>query len=202
MSLRFGDNPLRGFSVPPFEETRIRPEWGTVLFRSLMKNETFASNFKARFLYHLNTTFAPSRVLKQIDDFERLFDPEMSEHIQRWRSPGSKKIWHHLIEDMRTFATQRPDWLRKFILRDLGNPLHIYPNPNSGDFAVKLDSPIGNQLEVEMYNLQGEKLMTASFATNQQPYFFQLDSLNPGIYFLQITDGTATYMDKVVIQKK
>jgi hypothetical protein len=80
-----------------------------VIFDGLLKNKTFQEDFRRRFEYHLNTTFEKGRVLKTIDQFQKSLDPEIAEHIDRWRAIGSYENWKSYVQELREFAIKRPD---------------------------------------------------------------------------------------------
>lgn len=84
------------------------PDWSTFLFRSLMKNEEFKQAFVIRFTDHLNTTFAPARVIDMINRYEALYEPEIEEHINRWNSHRSVGDWRSKVDELRIFASNRP----------------------------------------------------------------------------------------------
>ena len=79
-----------------------------VVFSSLMKNKSFATKFTSTFENYLNTIFKTEFVLKRIDEFDKLYSPEMSENINRWRVVGDMKKWKENVEELRVFAKKRP----------------------------------------------------------------------------------------------
>jgi hypothetical protein len=86
------------------------PPWSTFILRKLLENPEFKQQFINRFADHLNTSFHPDRVLARLDYFEQMLEPEIIRHMERWRIPESRYREH--IERMRTFARQRPDFMR------------------------------------------------------------------------------------------
>lgn len=79
-----------------------------ILFSGLLSNEQFVEKFKQRFDFHLKNTFETNHVLSVIDGFEKEYAPEMNEHINRWREMGSYQTWEEQVEELRTFAKERP----------------------------------------------------------------------------------------------
>ena len=79
-----------------------------LLFGKLIKNKQFADMFLARFQLHLNTTFNSSVVVKKIDDIQKLLQPEIEEHIDRWRAIESYSEWLENVDVLRKFARERP----------------------------------------------------------------------------------------------
>jgi len=92
----------------------------TFLFRSLMENNTFKAKFLAKFKAHLDTTFAPSRVVSIIDGYEEKLDPEIQRHITRWSNTydpvnnrvETKAAWEQHIENLKSFARERVTVIR------------------------------------------------------------------------------------------
>lgn len=85
-----------------------RPTWSTVIFKKLTKNTNFRNSFVTRYCDLLNTTFLPARLISIITYYHDLIAPEMPEHIARWHNPGSLDKWNAYVNDMDTFAVQRP----------------------------------------------------------------------------------------------
>ncbi|MFW5707895.1 MAG: CotH kinase family protein [Bacteroidota bacterium] len=91
------------------------PPWSTFLLRSLLENNNFKNDFINRFADLLNTTLRAENVVAVIDSIEAKLQPEMQEHIDRWRRPTTLNEWHENIQRMRTFAQQRTDYQRQHI---------------------------------------------------------------------------------------
>lgn len=98
------------FHTEPDGPSWPNPPWSTFILRKLLENTDFEREFINRFADHLNTTFHPSRVLARIDYFERMLEPEIQRHLERWRIPQSRYKEH--VERLRNFAVQRPDFMR------------------------------------------------------------------------------------------
>jgi hypothetical protein len=91
------------------------PDWSTFLLRSLLKNDDFRERFAGRFADHLNGTFAPERVVTLIDSFKQGIVAEIDEHIARWGRPYSFGHWSEQTETMKTFARERPSYVRQHL---------------------------------------------------------------------------------------
>jgi hypothetical protein len=109
-----------GLAEPPDHDTlkwaTSTDEWATVLFRTLLKNPDFRTQFINRFADHLNSTFAPERVLGAIEPMKLGLEPEMAEHIHRWPYISSLRTWERNINVVRDFARRRPDYVREHIV--------------------------------------------------------------------------------------
>ncbi len=90
-------------------------DWSTFLLRRLLTNEEFRHQFINRFADLLNTTFSADNVVAVIDSIENRLQPEMEEHIRRWRRPVSMQEWHDNVQRMRSFGQQRPAYVRQHI---------------------------------------------------------------------------------------
>jgi hypothetical protein len=99
------------------------PEWSTLIFRKLLANSEFKTRFIQRFDASLNSVFHPDAVLPVIGHLEEQIAPEMSRHIERWRSGEwyygepiqSYGEWRGNVDVMKNFARHRPGYQRKHI---------------------------------------------------------------------------------------
>lgn len=107
---------------------------------ALMQNEEFKTKFFDRFEECLDTVFSSENVLSEIDRIQGIYDSEMTAHFSRWHTQDGwlKRIknlikfkyseadlytydrWVQRVETMRTFAKERPDYLRGYIAEYLG----------------------------------------------------------------------------------
>jgi hypothetical protein len=81
-----------------------------IIFNGLLQNLDFVNQFITRFDYHLNNTFAEQRVIGSINQFQQSLDPEIEEHIQRWRGIPSYNQWLLNVNSMKMFAQKRPEY--------------------------------------------------------------------------------------------
>jgi hypothetical protein len=84
-----------------------------LLFLKLVQNADFRDRFLVRFAWHLDHTFAPDRVLAEIDALASAMEAEMPRHFLRW--PGDFDAWRRHVGRLRVFARQRPDVLREHV---------------------------------------------------------------------------------------
>lgn len=136
------------------------------LFRGMMENERFIDEFLERFKYHMNHSFEPSLILDKIDEYEKLFEPEMQEHIDRWAFPKNMELWHQYIDAMRDFAKKRPCYMRDHIMdyfnltsfdyvcESKESVPFIYAKDN---FAVYPKDPVTNQITVKCLSFESSK---------------------------------------------
>lgn len=74
--------------------------------------------------------------------------------------------------------------------------LTVYPNPASDNIYLTFDKEIING-ELKLFNMLGEQVFSAYVNGRQETIDCNLD---PGIYFLKVTDGKETWMQKIIKQ--
>ncbi|MBA3283666.1 MAG: CotH kinase family protein [Nitrosopumilus sp.] len=103
----FGYTDKNAFQLNLLEKAKMTGSTG-ILFNGLLQNKTFEQEFKVRFSYHLDHTFATDVVIKKIDQFQQTLDPEIRDHINRWRVIGSYENWKEYVKELKDFALKRP----------------------------------------------------------------------------------------------
>lgn len=89
------------------------PPWSTYLLRNLLRNAGFRTAFIRRFHEVLNAEFDPGTVTDRIGAFADLYRPELPRHFARWDLDTVK--WRTQVDIMRTFARERPGYMRSFL---------------------------------------------------------------------------------------
>lgn len=128
----------------------------TLLMRKLIENGNFKTNFINRSADLMNTAFKTSRVSQFIQQTETDVDPEMPEHVNRWRYPAlsntllersleipSVQKWNVIQSGLHNFAILRPKKLREYYMNyfELGDTSHITLNVNNTEAGrVKINS--------------------------------------------------------------
>ncbi|MEO6759208.1 MAG: CotH kinase family protein, partial [Saprospiraceae bacterium] len=92
------------------------PDWATLPFRRCWQSADFRRDFANRLADMLNTNLLPSRVSRRLDQFQSLYGPEIGAHYQRWWGAYVPEIWLDNIAKTRTFAQERPNYVREEIL--------------------------------------------------------------------------------------
>lgn len=80
-----------------------------------------------------------------------------------------------------------------------GNPyqLTVYPNPNTGDFTVRMDSS-SKQLSAEVYDNLGQYILQHNAGAGENE--IHIDGLSKGIYYVNIfIDGIKIKTEKLVV---
>lgn len=96
------------------------PDWSTFLLRKFLDNNDFKTRFINRFADLMNTYFKPERVIAVINQHRDRIAPEMPEHILRWNTYAHISTWWYFLQEMRDFATLRPEYQRQHIREHFG----------------------------------------------------------------------------------
>ena len=82
--------------------------------------------------------------------------------------------------------------------------LSVYPNPNNGSFVVKVNTKYKEEINICVYDLLGKKIYEEKNIdfNNQSEKQINLEHLQNGIYFMNITNNNVNCSAKVVIQRK
>jgi Leucine-rich repeat (LRR) protein len=92
-------------------------EWAGFLLRSLLQNPEFQTKFLSRFADQLNSAFLPRHVVEKINQMQAVLEPEIAEHIRRWRGKGgTMEEWQDSVNVMRDFAALRPENVQKHLI--------------------------------------------------------------------------------------
>jgi len=96
------------------------PAWATLILRKLLENPSYKNDFINRFADLMNTTFLPSRAVALIDEMKAVVEPNLPEHIARWKSPASMDDEEYSVNFEKTFVTERPAAQRDHIRAKFG----------------------------------------------------------------------------------
>ncbi|HXA01043.1 MAG TPA: CotH kinase family protein [Cytophagaceae bacterium] len=125
------------------------PDWSTVVFRNLLKNQEFRNLFINYMADHMNSSLKPKRVVDVIDRFRSLIEPEMPAHIARWNAPADMNFWYADLAKMKNFATMRPQFQFQHNLQYFGlnDTVHVTLNVSDQSHGkIRI-----NQIEVDEY---------------------------------------------------
>ena len=118
-------------------------EWGNLLIRNLLDNENFRYSFINRIADHLNTAFIIPRVHAAIDSFSTRIEPQIAEHISRWRYPEVDVWYSRHIPRLKSFATARPAYLRQHVMDHFGIESQVEVTVSAGSTehgAIRINS--------------------------------------------------------------
>jgi hypothetical protein len=132
------------------------PPWSTLLLRNLLENTGFRYNFINRFADLLNTDFHQHEVIAVIDSIRQILQPEMQEHIYRWRRPETMQQWNDNLHVMRNFAGQRPGYMRQYI-KDFFNL------PGMSNVTLSVNDPSMGHLKINTVEVQPDPYWNGTY---------------------------------------
>lgn len=189
------------------------PPSSTLLFRSLLSNEEFSSQFISRYADILNNEFRSEEMINKLDALSGAYGPEISSHIDRWNYPASVSSWEDdLEENLRLFLEKRPCFVRNSIMTFFsldtfdftcefkeGDPmLVVAPNPTSGMFFIGNSNLEIKNASISITSMNGQLVYLESnvnLAKNERKYF-ELSHLSNTTYILYLKSN------EYVIRKK
>lgn len=78
--------------------------------------------------------------------------------------------------------------------------VNIFPNPSSGSLYLQLSNYRSVKVNLDLFDMMGKKIW--SVVTEVQPIMqLQLPTTSSGVYFLRMTIGSATQLNKIVISQ-
>lgn len=79
--------------------------------------------------------------------------------------------------------------------------LTISPNPNQGNFNIKLNSTSNQDIKINVYDISGREIFAQSYP-NQSAFSqnIQLNNVQAGVYLVNIHDGNHTAVKKIIVQ--
>lgn len=111
-------HPTLNFATDPDNSDWPNPAWSTLHIRMVLENPEFRSRFIQTMNTAMNTTFAPDRVVRIINEFHDRIRTEMPYHKQRWG--GSMSGWEYEVQRLRDFAFARNTFMRQHVASFFG----------------------------------------------------------------------------------
>lgn len=93
-------------------------EWPNYLFREMMSNEKFRTNFLNRINDLMNSYLSTDYSINRIDTFKKGIEKEIPNNIIKWGAPESISQWNMHIDRKYLFAKERATVLRGFIMEE------------------------------------------------------------------------------------
>ena len=77
----------------------------------------------------------------------------------------------------------------------------IFPNPNKGEFTVKLNSNSGNDIAIDVHDIRGRRIFTNSY-TNGADFnqAVKLNNVQSGLYLVTVKDGNRKITKKIIVE--
>ncbi len=76
----------------------------------------------------------------------------------------------------------------------------VYPNPNNGEFNVKLNTTSPNDIQMSVYDIRGRSVFEKRY--DSSPNFNEtvnLSTVQSGMYILKVSDGIKTQSKKIIV---
>lgn len=120
----------------------------TALFRNLIENDNYKTDFINRTCDLINSSFKSAVTRPKLQSVKEKIDLDIDNHIDRWRYPSTANTlidrysetpntnqWEYLTDQMDTFLMERPHYVRK----------HMYDEWELSD-SVRLQVDVNDQL--------------------------------------------------------
>ena len=76
----------------------------------------------------------------------------------------------------------------------------LYPNPNTGNFSIEFNSETSSDIKISVYDIQGRQILDKTYQnTGIFSQNVQLNSVQAGVYLVNINDGDKKETRKVII---
>ncbi|MEL7534264.1 MAG: T9SS type A sorting domain-containing protein, partial [Bacteroidota bacterium] len=84
---------------------------------------------------------------------------------------------------------------------DLVENFQVFPNPTAGELNILIETERPTDMELKIYNLQGQKVMReVNRNISRVDRKIDLSSLTAGVYFVHLTTPEGTQIAKIVLQ--
>jgi hypothetical protein len=80
--------------------------------------------------------------------------------------------------------------------------LEIFPNPNTGNFEIKLSNQNYQDVTVTMMNILCETVMQENVTNTNAPLQIDASNFEEGLYYIKVQTDNTTYLRKVIINRK
>jgi hypothetical protein len=199
------------------------PLWSTELFRNLMLNESFQSQFLNRVKHLLETAFHPNNSIPLALQTIENISSEIPHHIERWQYPNHRDQWLDNVNSIVDFLEDRPcvfwEMTLNFFDKDLENhPLEycipsgtidltsgvdIFPNPVKDNLNIHFEE--NQQIQnLQIFDAAGRVVSTPGLGNIDHSRRFQIpvSHLSPGVYLMRIeTSSGSSFVEKIVVMR-
>lgn len=142
------------------------------------------------------------------DPLAGVFSPsDANKSLQQWNGLSALGDWtlaiaDFFIGDVGTLNS----WSLEICTTSLGvqdqtaSTFGIYPNPSNGQFVLNLGSPLNQNTNAKIYNLQGKLLQEIEVRADRLQQNIVLEKVAQGVYLFEINDGTSRMIEKLIIK--
>lgn len=190
----------------------------TLLFRKLIKNDTFKTLFFTRAEALLNSSLSFDTLFQFYKTVTTQFYSEIDNQMARISYPKTTTEWAKGINRVKNYLAHRPCVLRQHILDEFQflidipectdpnekiTRLETYPNPSQGQFTLTFESLENSLLTFSVVDIYGRiKFQTNSLATSGENQLkINISNLDSGIYIYHLQTGESTSSIKGIISK-
>ena len=79
--------------------------------------------------------------------------------------------------------------------------LLVFPNPNKGEFTIKLNNALSSDVNVEVYDLRGRNIYKNMYKnTGDFNEKIRLNNIQSGMYILNVSDGNRKSTRKIIVE--
>ncbi len=89
------------------------PPWSTFLFRKLLENSSYQRRFINIFCDRFNSIFQSDYMINRLDSMALNIQDVIPDHQNKW--PDSAIDWDYHVQVIRTFAENRPEYMRNYL---------------------------------------------------------------------------------------
>lgn len=89
------------------------PPWSTFLFRKLLENSNYQKRFINIFCDRFNSIFNSDHMINRLDSMALNIQDVIPDHQNKW--PDSAIDWGYHVQVIRTFAENRPEYMRNYL---------------------------------------------------------------------------------------
>jgi hypothetical protein len=171
----------------------------SVLFRYLMKNQTFRQEFLLHAMDLANTYWRPDQIIPLIDEFTEELTPELESQIRRWHYPESINAWNGAIRDLKGFSIQRLLTFQTQIGHSMSSPFQLYPNPAPDKLFIELIS--GESFApgiVTLRDLRGSIVKQFTLYGQNSIWPIDVEDLSAGMYLVDLTYGGMKFTHRLL----
>jgi len=85
---------------------------------------------------------------------------------------------------------------------NLANHINLFPNPTSGKLTLSIDSKVSNELQVELFDVMGRKLIDrADIILYNNQYQLNLEEYPSGVYLVKIRLENQAFTEKITLHR-
>jgi subtilisin-like proprotein convertase family protein len=95
-----------------------------------------------------------------------------------------------------TICSEQPLSVNEFSASEFS----IFPNPNNGEFTIKLNSNSGNDIKVDVLDIRGRRIFNNVYTnTGDFNETISLDNVQSGMYLVTVNDGNNKITKRIIV---